>query len=143
MRASHDRYFKRVSDERRLSLMGSFLRKLRLDELPQLYNVLIGDMSLVGPRPLLPHDQLPFFVSRLSVRPGLTGWAQVNGGRIISAKDKAILDMWYVKNASFILDIRIMLRTIGRVFFGDRINVEVVCQAIQDLDESMIAIAKT
>lgn len=143
MRASHDRYFKRVSDERRLSLMGSFLRKLRLDELPQLYNVLIGDMSLVGPRPLLPHDQLPFFVSRLSVRPGLTGWAQVNGGRIISTKDKAILDMWYVKNASFILDIRIMLRTIGRVFFGDRINVEVVCQAIQDLDETMIAIAKT
>jgi lipopolysaccharide/colanic/teichoic acid biosynthesis glycosyltransferase len=135
MRASHDKYFKRVSDDRRLSFVGRFLRKLRLDELPQLYNVLIGDMSLVGPRPLLPHDQSPNFSSRLSVRPGLTGWAQVNGGRIISATDKATLDIWYVNKASFLLDVHIMLRTVSMVLLGDRINGEAICQARQDLRE--------
>jgi lipopolysaccharide/colanic/teichoic acid biosynthesis glycosyltransferase len=136
MRGSHDKYFKRVSDESRLSLVGRFLRKSRLDELPQLYNVLIGDMSLVGPRPLLSHDQSPNFASRLSIRPGLTGWAQVNGGRIISATDKATLDIWYVKKASFLLDVVIILRTVRMVLLGDRINAEAVCQARQDLGET-------
>jgi lipopolysaccharide/colanic/teichoic acid biosynthesis glycosyltransferase len=132
MRASHDKHFNRVADESRLSFVGRFLRKLRLDELPQLYNVLIGDMSLVGPRPLLPHDQSNLS-TRLSVRPGLTGWAQVNGGCIISRTDKEILDIWYINKASFILDIVILLRTVAMVVLGDRINVAAVNQAKHDL----------
>src|SRR5262249_14993921 len=77
MAAPHDKQLRRVPDEQRLSALGRFLRRTRLDELPQLYNVLIGDMSLVGPRPLLPCDQSPDYAARLLVRPGITGWAQV------------------------------------------------------------------
>jgi lipopolysaccharide/colanic/teichoic acid biosynthesis glycosyltransferase len=138
MRASHDMHFNRIKDESRLSFVGRCLRKLRFDELPQLYNILIGDMSLVGPRPLLPHDQPPNFGSRLSVRPGLTGWAQVNGGRIISATDKATLDIWYVNKASLLLDVQIIFRTVKMVLLGDRINAGAVCQARQELEESIV-----
>jgi len=104
MRAPHDRHRLRIPDDQRSSAVGQALRRTRLDELPQLFNVLIGDMSLIGPRPLLPCDQTPEFAARLSVRPGITGWAQVNGGRIISTSDKLILDVWYVQNASLVLD---------------------------------------
>jgi lipopolysaccharide/colanic/teichoic acid biosynthesis glycosyltransferase len=142
MRASHDKHFKRVADEKRLSLVGRFLRHMRIDELPQLYNVLIGDMSLVGPRPLLPEDQSPDFAVRLSVRPGLTGWAQVNGGRIISAADKAMLDTWYVQKASFSLDLKIIFRTASMLLIGDRINLEAVSQARQDLDRHFAILAE-
>jgi lipopolysaccharide/colanic/teichoic acid biosynthesis glycosyltransferase len=135
MSAAHDKHSKRVPDEQRLSAVGRLLRHTRLDELPQLYNVLIGDMSFVGPRPLLPRDQSPDYVARLSVRPGITGWAQVNGGRIVTPRDKAILDIWYVTKASFVLDIKIVLRTIKMVLFGDRINVEAVHQARRDLNQ--------
>src|SRR5262249_31389131 len=83
MRAPHGKDWKRIPDDQRLSAVGHILRYTHLDELPQLYNVLVGDMSFVGPRPLLPHDQHPDYAERLSVRPGMTGWAQVNGGRII------------------------------------------------------------
>jgi lipopolysaccharide/colanic/teichoic acid biosynthesis glycosyltransferase len=131
MRASHDRHFNRVPDDKRLSVVGRVIRNLRIDELPQLWNVLIGDMSLIGPRPLLPQDQSPDFAARLSVRPGLTGWAQVNGGRIISADDKAMLDTWYVKKASFLLDIKIVIRTAKMLLVGDRINDEAVSEARQ------------
>ena len=79
------------------------LRRTRLDELPQLFNVLTGDLSLIGPRPLLPCETLEF-AARLSVRRGITGWAQVNGGPIISTSDKLVLDVWYVQNASLVLD---------------------------------------
>ena len=133
MRAPHDRHRKRIPDDQRSSAVGQLLRRIRLDELPQLYNVLIGDMSLVGPRPLLPRDQSPEYAVRLSVRPGITGWAQVNGGRIISASDKCILDIWYAQNASFLLDLKIILLTINMILFGDRPNVEAVNQARNDL----------
>ena len=133
MRAAHDKHWKRIPDDQRSSAVGRILRHTRLDELPQLYNVLVGDMSFVGPRPLLPHDQHPDYAARLSVRPGITGWAQVNGGRIISAPDKWILDIWYVQNASLLLDFKIILRTVKMVLFGDRINTEAVRQARSDL----------
>src|SRR6266516_4309473 len=134
MGAPHDKHFRRVPDDQRLSAVGQFLRRTRLDELPQLYNVLVGDMSFVGPRPLLPCDQSPDYVARLSVRPGITGWAQVNGGRVVSPLDKQILDIWYVNKASFVLDLRIMFRTMQMVLFGDRINNEAMSQARRDLD---------
>ena len=132
MSAPHDKHWKRIPDDQRSTAIGQVLRQTRLDELPQLYNVLIGDMSFVGPRPLLSHDQ-PGYSRRLSVRPGITGWAQVNGGRIISAPDKWILDIWYVQNASLLLDFKIILHTVKFVFFGDRINSEAVRQARIDL----------
>jgi lipopolysaccharide/colanic/teichoic acid biosynthesis glycosyltransferase len=135
MSAPHDKHSRRVPDEQRLSVVGRVLRRTRLDELPQLYNVLVGDMSFVGPRPLLPCDQSPDYAARLSVRPGITGWAQVNGGRIVAPLDKAILDIWYVTNASFVLDLKIAFRTAQMVLFGDRINTEAVYQARRDLDQ--------
>jgi lipopolysaccharide/colanic/teichoic acid biosynthesis glycosyltransferase len=86
-------------------------------------------MSLIGPRPLLPCDQSPDYAARLSVRPGITGWAQVNGGKIISTSDKLILDIWYVQNASWLLDVAIVFRTVKMILFGDRINIEAVNKA--------------
>ena len=86
---------------------------------PSCTTFLVGEMSFVGPRPLLPIDQPKWQTSRLFVRPGLTGWAQVNGGRDISPEDKAALDIWYIMNASLWLDIRILLRTLCLVIFGD------------------------
>src|SRR5262249_25063240 len=111
MRAPHNKDRMRIPDDQRSSAVGKILRRIRLDELPQLYNVLIGDMSLIGPRPLLPCDQGAEYFARLSMRPGMTGWAQVNGGRIIPTPDKLTLDIWYVKNASWVLDVKIVVRT--------------------------------
>ena len=105
-----------VSD--RVSWAGAFLRKTRLDELPQLLNVLVGDMSLVGPRPLLPQDQPPNASLRLAVRPGVTGWAQVNGGNSLTPAQKNEFDEWYVRNASLWLDLRILMMTFGFVVKG-------------------------
>jgi lipopolysaccharide/colanic/teichoic acid biosynthesis glycosyltransferase len=123
----------RIPDEQRSSWIGRCLRRTRLDELPQLYNVLIGDMSFVGPRPLLPVDQRPEYKARLLVRPGITGWAQVEGGRIIEPADKAAMDVWYVQNASFALDLRVILLTIPMMFHGDRVNARAIEQAWRDL----------
>jgi len=109
-----------LSDEERVSRVGNFLRRTRIDELPQLFNILRGDMSFIGPRPLLPRDQDDAYRARLLVRPGLSGWAQVVGGRAISPEDKAALDVWYVRNASVLLDIAIVLRTIPIIFMGER-----------------------
>jgi lipopolysaccharide/colanic/teichoic acid biosynthesis glycosyltransferase len=133
MRAPYDKDQQRTPDDQRSSAIGQILRRTRLDELPQLYNVLIGDMSLIGPRPLLPRDQAPEYATRLSVRPGITGWAQVNGGKIISTSDKLILDLWYVQNASWVLDLTIVLRTVNMVLLGDRINTDAVNQARSNL----------
>jgi lipopolysaccharide/colanic/teichoic acid biosynthesis glycosyltransferase len=133
MRSAHDQCKKRIPDDERSSAIGQLIRRTRLDELPQLYNVLIGDMSLIGPRPLLPRDQSPEYAARLCVPPGITGWAQVNGGRIIPSSDKFILDIWYAQNASFVLDLKIVLRTLTLVLFGDRQNAEAVNQARGDL----------
>jgi len=139
MGAPHDGRSRRIPDDQRLSAVGQILRRTRLDELPQLYNVLIGDMSFIGPRPLLPRDQCPDYADRLLVRPGITGWAQVNGGRIISPLDKWILDIWYVQNASFMLDFRIALRTVQMILFGDRINTEAVHYARSELGQLPLA----
>ena len=133
MRAAHDKRLGRIPDDQRSSAVGRMFRRTRLDELPQLYNVLIGDMSLVGPRPLLPCDQSPEYAARLLMRPGITGWAQVNGGRIISTFDKLILDIWYVQNVSFVLDLRIAVRTMKMILFGDRINTDAINQARNQL----------
>lgn len=108
----------------RLTPVGKFLRKFSLDELPQLWNVIRGDMSLVGPRPLLT-DYLPLYhpVERLrhSVRPGITGWAQVNGRNKISFKEKFRLDVWYVQNQSHLLDLKILLLTVVRIFNSEAV----------------------
>jgi lipopolysaccharide/colanic/teichoic acid biosynthesis glycosyltransferase len=129
MRAPHDTQNRSIPDEKRSSAVGRMLRRIRLDELPQLYNVLVGDMSLIGPRPLLPRDQARDYAARLSVRPGITGWAQVNGGRIISTTDKLVLDIWYVRNATMALDLAIVFRTLRMILFGDRVNDDAVMQA--------------
>ena len=114
-----------LSDELRLSSFGKFLRSTSLDELPELWNVLKGEMSLVGPRPLLT-QYLPLYTSeqarRHDVRPGITGWAQINGRNAISWDEKFTLDLWYVENRSLILDIQILARTFISVFQAKDIN---------------------
>ena len=139
MRAAHDARGDRIPDQLRCSKIGHFLRQTRLDELPQLYNILVGEMSFVGPRPLLPIDQPENKDLRLVVRPGLTGWAQVNGGRDISPEDKAVLDVWYIRQASFWLDIKIVLRTVIGMVLGDRANGEVVRAARTGLEKMDVA----
>lgn len=107
-----------IPDQHRLSSFGRLLRSLSLDELPQLLNVLLGDMSLVGPRPLL-MEYLPIYspeqARRHEVRPGITGWAQVNGRNAISWEDKFALDVWYVDHCSMWLDIKILWLTVRKV----------------------------
>lgn len=133
MSADRDSTGRLRSDEERMSRVGGFLRRTRLDELPQLVSILRGDMSFIGPRPLLPRDQSDAYRARLLVRPGLTGWAQVIGGRSISPSDKAALDVWYVKHASLWLDASIVLRTIPMVLFGERISQDAIVRAWRDL----------
>jgi lipopolysaccharide/colanic/teichoic acid biosynthesis glycosyltransferase len=111
---------RKLSDDERLSPIGRFMRRSRLDELPQLLNILVGDMSLIGPRPLLPRDQPKNIEIRLMVRPGITGWAQVNGGVPLSPDEKEKLDEWYIRNASLWLDLRIVVMTALMFFRGDR-----------------------
>jgi exopolysaccharide biosynthesis polyprenyl glycosylphosphotransferase len=109
----------------RVTRIGSFIRKTRIDELPQLWNVLIGDMSLVGPRPERPiftaqfDEEIPGFVERLKVKPGITGWAQVNGGYDITPKEKLALDVYYIRNTSFLMDLKILLKTVIVCFTGN------------------------
>lgn len=114
-----------LPDADRLTKIGSFVRKTSLDEIPQLINVLKGDMSLIGPRPLLP-QYLPLYNAhqkrRHEVRPGITGWAQVNGRNAISWKQKFEYDVWYVDNMSFVLDLRILWMTVLKVFKSEGIN---------------------
>jgi len=119
MNDSKDREGNLLSDDERLTVVGSFIRKLSLDELPQIINVLKGEMSLVGPRPLL-IEYLPLYNAeqrkRHWVKPGITGWAQINGRNSISWAEKFKLDIWYVNNLSFGLDIKILCLTIFKVF---------------------------
>lgn len=136
MRGARSLDGRRLSDRERTSLTGKLLRRLRLDELPQLFNILRGDMSFVGPRPLLAREQSEAYRARLLVRPGLTGWAQAVGGRDISAEDKAALDVWYVRNASIALDMEITLRTIPIVLFGERVSIPLIEQAWSELGSS-------
>ena len=114
-----------LSDAQRLTSLGEFIRKTSLDEIPQLFNVLKGEMSLIGPRPLLPE-----YVSlyneeqqkRHLVKPGITGWAQINGRNAISWEQKFEYDVWYVKRVSFLLDFKIFFKTFLKVFRTEGIN---------------------
>lgn len=118
---------KLLPDDVRLTKIGRIVRSLSIDELPQLINVLKGDMALIGPRPLLP-KYLSLYSSeqfrRHEVRPGITGWAQVNGRNNISWKKKFELDVWYVDHMSFLLDMKIFFLTIKKVFVREGINME-------------------
>ena len=114
-----------LPDEKRLTRIGKFVRSTSIDELPQLLNVLKGDMALVGPRPLLP-QYLPLYskeqARRHEVRPGITGWAQVNGRNAISWTKKFELDVWYVDHCSFLLDLKIIFLTVKKVFVREGIS---------------------
>lgn len=114
-----------LPNEQRYTKFGNFLRSTSLDELPELWNVLKGDMSLVGPRPLLT-DYLPLYneeqARRHNVRPGVTGWAQVNGRNAISWEEKFKLDTWYVDNQSLLLDLKIILMTLKKVVVKEGVN---------------------
>lgn len=127
MTNAHDAQGKLLPDAERLTSFGAFLRKTSLDELPELLNVLLGDMSLVGPRPLLMRyleryndDQK----RRHNVKPGITGWAQIHGRNALSWNEKFALDLWYVDNQSFTLDVRILLKTIYSVIAREGISAQ-------------------
>lgn len=127
MRDATDAQGNPLPDSERMTSFGQFLRSTSLDELPELWNVLKGEMSLVGPRPLL-MEYLPLYSAeqyrRHEVRPGVTGWAQVNGRNAISWKDKFKLDVWYVESRSFWLDIKILFLTVKKVLVRDGISAE-------------------
>ena len=125
MRNAFDKNGQPLPDEQRLTRFGKFLRASSLDELPELFNVLKGEMSLVGPRPLLVaylERYTPEQARRHDVLPGITGWAQVNGRNAISWEEKFKLDVWYVDHQSFWLDVKIMLMTLGKVFKREAIS---------------------
>ncbi|WP_317164086.1 sugar transferase [Sediminibacterium roseum] len=125
MNEKKDAEGKLLPDDQRFTRTGIFLRKTSLDEIPQLLNVLKGDMSLVGPRPLLV-EYLPLYNSTQSKRhevlPGITGWAQVNGRNTIGWEQKFEYDVWYAEHVSFALDVKIIFRTLARVFKREGIN---------------------
>lgn len=127
MRDAVDSSGNTLPDSERMTPFGSFLRSSSLDELPELWNVLKGDMSLVGPRPLL-MEYLPLYspeqYRRHEVRPGVTGWAQINGRNAISWPEKFALDVWYVDNRSFWLDIKILFLTVKKVLVREGISAE-------------------
>lgn len=127
MRDAVDSHGNPLPDAERMTSFGSFLRSSSLDELPGLWNVLKGEMSLVGPRPLL-MEYLPLYneeqARRHEVRPGITGWAQVNGRNAISWEDKFKLDVWYVDNRSLWLDLKILWLTVKKVLIRDGISAE-------------------
>ncbi|MCP3032930.1 exopolysaccharide biosynthesis polyprenyl glycosylphosphotransferase [Halobacillus sp. A1] len=114
-----------TDNDPRVTKVGKFIRKTRIDEIPQFLNIIIGDMSLIGPRPERPiftaefNREIPGFVNRLSVKPGLTGWAQVNGGYDITPREKLQLDIEYIKNMNLLLDMKIILLTIKTVLTGN------------------------
>ena len=114
-----------LPDNQRITPLGKIIRKLSLDELPQFWNVLNGDMSFVGPRPLLP-EYLPLYnkkqKNRHNLKPGITGWAQVKGRNTISWQQKFEYDLWYIENQSFILDLKILLFTVGKIFKTQEVN---------------------
>jgi len=116
---------KLLPDEQRLGRAGTWLRRLSIDELPQLINVIKGDMSIIGPRPLL-MEYLPLYsdeqARRHEVRPGITGWAQVNGRNAISWEDKFKYDLWYVDHQSFMLDLKILWLTLHKVLASDGVS---------------------
>lgn len=134
MKEARDKQGFPLPDEERLCSLGRFLRRFRLDEVPELWNVLRGDMSLIGPRPLLPEtvtDRPRLWSRRHAVRPGLTGWAQVNGNTKLDLNTKMALDLWYVKYVSWRLDFRITYKTLVTLVLGERVNGYAVKEAIE------------
>jgi lipopolysaccharide/colanic/teichoic acid biosynthesis glycosyltransferase len=131
LRSPFDSQGASLPEHSRLSAIGRFLRSTRMDELPQLINVFKGDMSLIGPRPLLPEDQPLAARVRLSVRPGITGWAQINGGKLITPAEKEKLDDWYIRNASLWLDMRISVMTLGVLLESNEGSEEALADAAQ------------
>ena len=125
MNDKKDEYGNLLPDAKRITKIGEFIRKTSLDEIPQLLNVIKGDMSLIGPRPLLV-SYLPLYnkeqVIRHNVKPGITGWAQVNGRNAITWKEKFSLDIYYVNNLSFFLDLKIFFMTLKKVLLKDGVN---------------------
>lgn len=127
MNNKRDKQGNLLPDAVRLTKIGSFIRKTSMDEIPQLFNVIVGDMSLIGPRPLLP-EYLPFYtetqMKRHEVKPGITGLAQVNGRNSISWDEKFELDVKYVNTISFALDIKIIVKTIKKIFVAKEISAQ-------------------
>ncbi len=127
MTDARDEHGNLLPDSERLTVIGKFVRKTSIDEIPQLWNVLTGSMSLIGPRPLLP-EYLKIYTKnqarRHDVKPGITGWAQVNGRNAISWTKKFEYDVWYVENLSFFLDMKIILKTIKKVLISEGINTQ-------------------
>jgi len=125
MRDTRDTDGKLLPDFERITPLGKTIRKLSLDELPQLWNVVLGEMSFVGPRPLLP-EYLPLYSEeqnkRHQVKPGITGWAQVNGRNALSWQEKFKLDVYYRENQSFVMDLKILIKTVGKVILPKDIN---------------------
>jgi len=125
MNDQRDEHGNLLSDDLRITPFGSLIRMASLDELPQLVNVICGDMSLIGPRPLLP-EYMPLYSckqrQRHNVRPGITGWAQVNGRNAISWEKKFEYDLWYVDNVNFLVDMRIIFLTIKKVCYKEGIS---------------------
>jgi lipopolysaccharide/colanic/teichoic acid biosynthesis glycosyltransferase len=140
LRAPFDAYGKPALEGRKPSVIGRFLRATRIDELPQLFNVLLGDMSLIGPRPLLPEDQPANVSTRLSVRPGITGWAQVNGAKLVAKEDKEKLDEWYIQNASPGVEVRIILMTLKMMLQSYQKSAEAIADTEQVQQKSLIGV---
>ncbi|MFC3637681.1 sugar transferase [Camelimonas fluminis] len=134
MRPAHDAKGMRIPDDRRSGSIGRFLRRSRLDELPQLFHILVGDMSFIGPRPLLFSEQRLDYTARLAIRPGLTGWAQVHGGRAVTLDDKVAMDLWYICHANFFLDAVIVLKTFRMIVVGDKPDESVITSARRGVD---------
>lgn len=125
MSDARDSKGKLLSDEKRTTTFGRILRRSRLDELPEFWNILVGDMSLIGPRPILPETIRSLGergVLRCSVKPGLTGWAQISGNAILTDDDKIDLDLWYIRNRSFWIDLQILIMTASVMIFGERLS---------------------
>jgi lipopolysaccharide/colanic/teichoic acid biosynthesis glycosyltransferase len=127
MNDAKDKSGQLLPDAQRLTGIGKFVRKTSLDEIPQLLNVVMGDMSLIGPRPLLPSYldyYSPFQNRRHEVKPGITGWAQVNGRNAISWDEKFELDVWYVDHLTFALDLKIIIKTLQKIIKTNEISAE-------------------
>ena len=127
MNDKRDTHGNLLPDEERLTSIGKLVRKTSLDEIPQLINVLLGNMSLIGPRPLLP-EYLPLYndvqKKRHLIKPGITGWAQINGRNAVEWEKKFMFDVWYVENMSFLLDLQIMFLTLKKVLKLEGVNRE-------------------
>jgi len=137
LRAPFDSHGIRIPEANRMSSIGRLLRMTRVDELPQLLNVLNGNMSLIGPRPLLPEDQPANAAVRLLVRPGITGWAQICGGKLVTTEEKGKLDEWYIRNASLRLDLRIAFMTLKVLSSTDESFAESLADEQQVRDKSV------